>query len=475
MRLTVKLLAPVVVLVAAVSVAFAAQDWKPVLTDTIAKLVVDVEKSRSIWVDSPLDESGEPSFYPFLPTLRDAISSSVLKLGFRTEPNSLKADYYLRTKYRIVGQDLVLIPALIDAASYSIVARDIIELTSNLLPTNWNVRTLPDLARELAAKIELRSGFGFRTNIPVVFKEFVGGKSKTDQYLSEFAVTMYGYIREEISRSNSFRVVSIADSQVDDTSHYQLQGSYQISGTLMILRLILIDIESNEEIANVSSRFARNLIPSELAVLPANQTAASQMSESLAKIDNVGETKPTRSNLTIWVNKEDLTYYDGDPLMVYLRPRVDLYARVYYVMSDGATCEIFPRGGDGKLVKNHVMPIGEIAEAPDGCDVSVTAGPNIKQEKHKALKACKQRCASSSCEITSWMKITDETLGQETIKAFSSSSPIDDSAVPNSFSNGGDSCVDNYRVIRQGLSRGLSFKDDARPSGEVRLLISQHN
>ena len=168
-----KFLASVVVFFVAASVAFAAQDWKPVVNDTIAKMVVDVDKSRTIWVDSPLDESGEPSFYPFLSTLHDAISSSVLKLGFRTEPNSLKADYYLRTKYRIVGQDLVLIPALIDAASYSIVARDIIKLTSNLLPTNWNVRTLPDLARELAAKIEMRSGFGFRTNIPVVFFLFI--------------------------------------------------------------------------------------------------------------------------------------------------------------------------------------------------------------------------------------------------------------------------------------------------------------
>ena len=73
------------------------------------------------------------------------------------------------------------------------------------------------------------------------------------------------------------------------------------------------------------------------------------------------------------------------------------------------------------------------------------------------------------------MKITDETLGQETIKAFSSTSPIDDSAVPESFSNGGDGCLDNYPDIRQGLSRGLSFKDDARLSGEVKILVSQHN
>ena len=226
-----KLLASVVIFFATASVALAAQDWKPTVNDTIAKLVADVDKSRTMWVDSPLDESGEPSFYPFLSTLRDAISSSVLKLGFKTHPNSLKADYYLRAKYRIAGHNLVLVPTLIDAASYSIVARDVIELTPNLLPTNWNVRTLPDFARELAAKIEMRSDFGFRANVPVVFQEFVGGKSKTDQYLSEFAVTMHGYIREEIGRSNTFRIVSIADSQVDDASHYRLEGGYQISGT----------------------------------------------------------------------------------------------------------------------------------------------------------------------------------------------------------------------------------------------------
>ena len=470
-----KLLTSVVVFFATASVAFAAQDWKPVVNDTIARLVVDVDKSRTIWVDSPLDESGEPSFYPFLATLHDAISSSVLKLGFKTHPNSLKADYYLRAKYRIAGHNLVLVPTLIDAASYSIVARDIIELTPNLLPTNWNVRTLPDFARELAAKIEMRSDFGFRANVPVVFQKFVGGKSKTDQYLSEFAVTMHGYIREEIGRSNTFRIVSIADSQADDASHYQLEGGYQISGTSMILRLILIDTESNEELANVSSRFARDLIPSELAVLPVNQVAASQMNEPLDKSTNKDTGDPTTSRLAVWVNKENLTYYDGDPFMVYLKPNVDLYARVYYVMNDGTTCEIFPRGGNGKLIKNNVMPIGEIAEAPDGCDVSLSPGPNLQQEKQNALNACEQRCASSSCKITSWMKITDETLGQETVKAFSSTSPIDDSAVPESFSNGGDGCLDNYPDIRQGLSRGLSFKDDARLSGEVKILVSQHN
>ena len=154
MKLTVNFLASVVVFFATVSIAFPAQDWKPVVNDTIANLVVDVDKSRTIWVDSPLDESGEPSFYPFLSTLHDAISSSVLKLGFKTHPNSLKADYYLRAKYRIAEHNLVLIPTLIDATSYSVIARDLIELTPNLLPTDWNVRTLPDFARELAAKID---------------------------------------------------------------------------------------------------------------------------------------------------------------------------------------------------------------------------------------------------------------------------------------------------------------------------------
>ena len=85
-----KLLASVVIFFATASVALAAQDWKPTVNDTIAKLVADVDKSRTIWVDSPLDESGEPSFYPFLSTLHDAISSTVLKLGFKTHPNSLK-------------------------------------------------------------------------------------------------------------------------------------------------------------------------------------------------------------------------------------------------------------------------------------------------------------------------------------------------------------------------------------------------
>ena len=143
----------------------------------------------------------------------------------------------------------------------------------------------------------------------------------------------------------------------------------------------------------------------------------------------------------LWVNHENRMYQADDSLVIYLRPNKDLYARVYYVQSDGSICQILPYGsGTGFLRGDTTYAIGDV-----GDDIEMT--------------------------------ITDSTLGQETIKVFTSLGQIDDSHLPNAFRAGQRlNCeVSDYKGLKEGLTRGLGLKYAVRPAAEVKILVTKRN
>ena len=415
----VKCLFAVFFLLTTSSSAFAGQHWKSLIKYNVDYLVTVVDQGKSIYIDPPVDATREGSYYPFFETVQEVISSAVLDNDLKIDQDGLSNDYYFSTKFRVVDQGLELVLSLIEANLDSVVSTSIVELTPESLPKRWNSRTLRDIAYELVGKLRT-SKLGFRSNLPVIVEEFLGGSTDNELYISELGITMRGYIREELSQSRTFRPLTIAESHDHETQPYRLKGHYQVNASSVIMRLVLLQSETNTEIVNISSGFSRSLIPSFLPVLPPNVEVASGTTDD-------GNTEIQQTDLKIWVNKDDLIYEHGDRLIVYLLPAVDLYTRVYYVDSNGEVCEIFPRAaGNGYLSAGKIRDIGKV---------------------HLKLTI-----DSSS------------TWGQESIKAFTSSAPIDDSAVPKVASGG---CTKNY----QALSRGIKLESTVQLATEIKILV----
>ena len=154
------------------------------------------------------------------------------------------------------------------------------------------------------------------------------------------------------------------------------------------------------------------------------------------------ELKKTQMKVLMWVNHDDRTYRHDDSLIIYLKANVDLYARVYYVQSDGSICQILPYSSrTGRLVKNRTYPIGEV-----GSGVSLTIDDTTTQ-------------------------------GQETIKVFASLGQIDDSHLPKEFRAGQRlNCdVRDYNDLKEGITRGLNLEYTVRPVAEVKILVTKRD
>lgn len=416
----VKFLSSILLILASLttSVTYADQDWKSTIKDSVTILVKQVDQRNSVYIDLPVDATHEKSHYPFLETIQNTIYSAVLSNGLKVDQNGLSNEFSLFTKFRVIDQNLELVFTLLEESSDSIVETDIIELTSDLLPEGWSDRTLQDIAYEVVDKLQ-RSSFRFHTGVPVILENFLGGTTESDSFVSDLSVAMQGYLREHLMQSTTFHLVTNELAHSKDIRPYRLQGHYQVSNASTIVRIRLLQSDSTDEVSNVSSTFPTNIIPSTLHPLPPNKQVA-QTTPDVAKYDT------QKVELRIWVNKKNSTYEHGDRLIVSLLPTVDLYARVYYVDSKGEVCEIFPRNGDGFLSGRTIRRIGD---------------PHLMMTIDAS-----------------------ETWGQESIVAYTSDVPIDDSAVPKMKNS---ACANN----RKSLHRGLKLKSIATLTAEAKILV----
>ncbi len=420
----------------------AEKNWQRVLEDSVITLLSGLDPGAPVFIEPPVDSTRENAYYPFANRLQSLIVSRVLVGGYHSVPSPLSAKFYLRTKFSVSNVGLVLTPSLVEASSGALTATMVVDLPASTLPDSWNQRTLRDIAHELAGKLARARGVVFRFGLPVVIEKIIGGTSVDDGFISEFGIAMRGYIREELGRFNNLQPMTMAAGAVPGINTYRLNGHYQVSGSDVIVRLALLDPEASVEVANVSSRFAVNLVPSTLRLLPPNETVAARAEDpgdnGLAT-ESVEEKDKQLAQLAIWTNKEDPVYFNDDTLIVYLKPEIDLYAKVYYVQSDGGVCEIFPiKGGDGFLKGGEIKSIGDQNDLVE-------------------------------------LVISDETVGQEAVKVFTSSAPIDDRNIPKEFIDGPNVfCVEgDYGSLTKALTRALKKRARVRPAVEFKILVSK--
>ena len=69
--------------------------------------------------------------------------------------------------------------------------------------------------------------------------------------------------------------------------------------------------------------------------------------------------------------------------------------------------------------------------------------------------------------------ISDETVGQEAVKVFTSSAPIDDSNIPKEFIDGPNVfCMEgDYGSLTKALTRALKKRARVRPAAELKILV----
>jgi len=428
----------------------AEKNWQNLLEDSIVTLLNGLDRDAPVFVEAPVDASRENAYYAFANRLQPVIVSRILREGYQSVPSPLAAKLFLRTKFNVSRAGLTLIPSLVDAMSGAPVATTMVDLPASALPDSWNQRSLRDIAHELAAKLARARGVLFRFNLPVVIEKIVGGTASDDGFISEFGIAMQGYIREELGHFSNLQPMSISAGAVPGVKPYRLNGHYQVTGSDVILRLALLDADGSLEVANVSSRFAVNLVPATLHLLPPNDQVAARSEDpgqnsliTTVESDATSEPEQKKENpltqLAIWTNKEDPVYFNDDTLVVYLKPEQDLYAKVYYVQSDGSVCEIFPiKGGDGFLKGGEVRSIGDQNDLVE-------------------------------------LVISDETVGQEVVKVFTSSAPIDDRNIPKEFIDGPNVfCMEgDYGSLTEGLTRALKKRARVRPAAEFKILVSK--
>jgi len=69
--------------------------------------------------------------------------------------------------------------------------------------------------------------------------------------------------------------------------------------------------------------------------------------------------------------------------------------------------------------------------------------------------------------------VSDTTTGQETIKVFASTTPVEERHLPSSFIESVNfSCMNgDYGMLKSMMTRGLNMKRNIRPVDEVKILV----
>lgn len=396
-------------------------DWKSHLVAELTPLLSrQTLSSQALFIADPVDATNMGTYYPFISEITAQIKHLAQKRQLQLTNDPTGAVLFLYPKYTARQRRLLLTFSLQNTLSDGELGTATVELNDALLPIGWRDRSLKDIAYELTGKLD-EALFGHK--IDAIFDEFSGGLSDSETFVSEFSSVMRGYLQEEIGSIDSVNLI-LAENAPPNSPH--IKGHFQKVGSEILVRLRLVG--NGRESANVSTRFPISSIPHGMALFPENINVAKETAD--VPLNEKYETEPISPTVSVWLNHENRIYREGDPLIVHIRPDESLYARAYYIQSDGMIFQIFPStpGRAGRLRKGMAYAIGGKSD-----DVELI--------------------------------ITDETVGQESIKLFISRGPIDDSALPKRFIEGA-----NVTQIKT-TYRGLRANYKVGPAVELKLLV----
>jgi len=404
--------------------------WEGETKKAVDILLSVIDSSEDVFVANPWDRSPQQLYYPFFRKLKDSVSGSVLELGHRLSGNPLDARLSIDTDYEVRSGEVALAFRLVDSEKDGVIATQLLTLSASQLPASWDKREIKDLAYELGGKLE-RSVFPEQV---VLAAESLTITSR-DGLIGDFSTALTAYLDQEVRRRSAFKLVTAG---MNSGAVYELSGTYSDLGSEIILTVSLIDAATSTIRSSVETSISRKHLPARATLAPENKITA------VASVEPTDSVVPEglEDVIDLWVNKTPPRYSDGDSLVINVAPRKNVYLRLYYIQSDGLICQVFPAGrnGTGFLRAGKTYAVGGLHD---------------------------------TVELT----ISDETLGQETIKAFASLAPIDDSSVPKEFIEAANmSCMtQGYAELQSGISRALKLTHKVRPVAEVKILVTNQS
>jgi len=401
--------------------------WRVEVLNSVASLLKAISDDQTIFLSDVIDQSSSNLFYPFSRKISDEIGESILKRNYKLSHDPLEAELFLFAGYEKREAELALSLALTSSSTNQEVAKELVTIPFPKLPKEWDRRSMKDVAYELGMKLQKAvypQSVNFRRQGIMI--------SDPKGSMSEFSSAFEGYLAQELERRNAFvHVPENSDSQ----KIFNVQGRFERLGQEVVLNISLIHPDSKEVLGSGHSVIRLKDIPSDLRLTPHNEAVAAEVVESAeSKIPD-----GLQESIRLWVNHPSSLYRADDRLVVSVEAKRDLYLRLFYIQSDGLICQIYPAGknGTGFLRADQVYEVG---------------GPNDAVE----------------------LVISDETQGQETIKAFASLGPINDSDIPTEFIPSANmSCMTlGYRSLQNGITRALKMQHKVRPVAEVKILVA---
>ena len=403
-----------------------ASTWNDKISQFANDIISVNSQKNTVYISEVFDSSQDQIYLSFSNRIHKALSSSLFESGIPVTNKYFDANLFLTVSYIKSLEGLSLYGNVTDSKGVKISSGSIL-LESEYLPKNWSARSLKDIAYEIATKFDMQlSG----QKINTVMSGLSGGKFNSDEFVSDFTVAMNQHMVEELSSLPSIIVKN--KSFVDRKSH-KLNGKFRVNGNKVNLSYKLSKSDGTV-IATVSTKFTiSSSVPQGMSMYPNNRSVAKDT------FDNI-DTSEEGVSVAAWVNHENAVYRDGDRLEISIRPDVDAYIRVFYVTADGTICQIKP-----------------ISEEDSGLLLAGTIH-TIGGKTDNDLEA---------------LIVTNETIGQETIKIFASLTPIEERFLPIKRVKGVDyACTDDdYKSLKIGMAKALQKRRNIHPVNEIKILV----
>lgn len=389
-------------------------------------LAAKLTPGSQIFVQEPVEEGREQTYYPFLASVKSEIENGFANAGITVTRSTTEVPIYVSTVFQVLPEGLLLKVQAKELPSGTVLTGSTISVPADRLPASWNTRSLRDVAYELVDKLMVQI---VGENVTAELGEFRGGRTEDEGLVSVFGCTMRGYVAEELGKTPTVQVLNPEESAKAVQKVYTLRGEFAMDGENIIVRLRLLDKIDDKylERGNVSARFPVALVPDPASILPPN---ASIMKPNTAAVPPPSH-EDVGAAVAVWTDHDSGIYRPGDTLNLSLYAKEDCYVRLYYIQSDGRVFQLHP---------------------------SPTSGDRLNKGQ----------------KLTVTGQITAATLGQESVKVFAAHTPIDDSAVQKALQPGGIYAVQGaYTEMRDALrAAGRDNAEPLRPVAELNLVVA---
>jgi len=231
---------------------FAGVAWDKVVANFANELVNTEVQERRVFVRPVADLSKDQVYLPFSDRIGSSVVSSLISSGIQITNNPADAELYLDIGFYQTPEGLSLHGSVLNQDGMEIINNSA-TLISIVLPKNWNSRSLRDISYEIAGKFDEQLA-GQRVN--TVISGLTGGKSNSDEFISDFTVAMNQYMVEDLNNLPSIVVKDKSDINQHKTYVIPIEVKSGVQGKLKSLHQFIDRCEHPYAVRLYSGEFS---------------------------------------------------------------------------------------------------------------------------------------------------------------------------------------------------------------------------